>query len=161
MYDVEANPSMKLDCLLISPPQPEQVMKPEASASPTRIPRVAPFGNGYPMEFQIDVGMVGEEFLDSNPIVRVCDNPDPVPLRELPSPVPGEAGFRTLARTTRVPHQKHSHCNFLGTATTLKYVGCGSVQSAGPDSPTLKNSDRKSTRLNSSHDQISYAVFCL
>src|SRR2546421_1946046 len=26
---------------------------------------------------------------------------------------------------------------------------------------TLKTSDRKSTRLNSSHDQISYAVFCL
>src|SRR2546421_5840253 len=26
---------------------------------------------------------------------------------------------------------------------------------------TLFRSDRKSTRLNSSHDQISYAVFCL
>src|SRR5256886_12567017 len=26
---------------------------------------------------------------------------------------------------------------------------------------TLKNGDRKSTRLNSSHSQISYAVFCL
>src|SRR2546428_1126393 len=25
----------------------------------------------------------------------------------------------------------------------------------------VKNTDRKSTRLNSSHDQISYAVFCL
>src|SRR2546428_8953456 len=25
----------------------------------------------------------------------------------------------------------------------------------------LKRADRKSTRLNSSHDQISYAVFCL
>src|SRR2546430_8862636 len=27
--------------------------------------------------------------------------------------------------------------------------------------PTAKNIDRKSTRLNSSHSQISYAVFCL
>src|SRR5206468_7454951 len=27
--------------------------------------------------------------------------------------------------------------------------------------PTLSLTDRKSTRLNSSHDQISYAVFCL
>src|SRR5206468_12740758 len=27
--------------------------------------------------------------------------------------------------------------------------------------PTANNKDRKSTRLNSSHDQISYAVFCL
>src|SRR5438270_4755956 len=32
-----------------------------------------------------------------------------------------------------------------------------------PDEPTtaLVGSDRKSTRLNSSHSQISYAVFCL
>src|SRR3989440_5472111 len=28
-------------------------------------------------------------------------------------------------------------------------------------SPPVKAEDRKSTRLNSSHDQISYAVFCL
>src|SRR5271163_1196779 len=28
-------------------------------------------------------------------------------------------------------------------------------------SPPLLHPDRKSTRLNSSHDQISYAVFCL
>src|SRR2546421_736987 len=27
--------------------------------------------------------------------------------------------------------------------------------------PPMAQSDRKSTRLNSSHDQISYAVFCL
>src|SRR5206468_12853275 len=27
--------------------------------------------------------------------------------------------------------------------------------------PTMNQTDRKSTRLNSSHDQISYAVFCL
>src|SRR5256886_12623686 len=33
----------------------------------------------------------------------------------------------------------------------------------GPDFPTggIINGDRKSTRLNSSHSQISYAVFCL
>src|SRR2546430_10433906 len=29
------------------------------------------------------------------------------------------------------------------------------------DSPTRPQGDRKSTRLNSSHSQISYAVFCL
>src|SRR2546421_12806357 len=34
---------------------------------------------------------------------------------------------------------------------------------AWPKDPALaaRRSDRKSTRLNSSHDQISYAVFCL
>src|SRR5206468_8568875 len=31
----------------------------------------------------------------------------------------------------------------------------------GPDLDLLGIEDRKSTRLNSSHDQISYAVFCL
>src|SRR2546427_3956615 len=30
-----------------------------------------------------------------------------------------------------------------------------------PPSPLKQHSDRKSTRLNSSHSQISYAVFCL
>src|SRR5216683_3854398 len=32
---------------------------------------------------------------------------------------------------------------------------------ASPTRRTCTSSDRKSTRLNSSHDQISYAVFCL
>src|SRR5206468_12121379 len=41
----------------------------------------------------------------------------------------------------------------------------GSIRSGAaslsPTSPTIPNIDRKSTRLNSSHDQISYAVFFL
>src|SRR3982750_4923511 len=36
---------------------------------------------------------------------------------------------------------------------------CGALPSPRPIRPF--RSDRKSTRLNSSHDQISYAVFCL
>src|SRR6267143_5819743 len=31
----------------------------------------------------------------------------------------------------------------------------------GDDEPALERRDRKSTRLNSSHSSISYAVFCL
>src|SRR5438270_2537333 len=38
-------------------------------------------------------------------------------------------------------------------------AAAGGVE-AGPDD-ALKAGDRKSTRLNSSHSQISYAVFCL
>src|SRR2546430_12218671 len=30
-----------------------------------------------------------------------------------------------------------------------------------PEVPAMRSGDRKSTRLNSSHSQISYAVFCL
>src|SRR2546427_3505752 len=35
------------------------------------------------------------------------------------------------------------------------------VEMAGVDAERAKSLDRKSTRLNSSHSQISYAVFCL
>src|SRR2546421_4842142 len=35
------------------------------------------------------------------------------------------------------------------------------VRQRAPQRPHLRRQDRKSTRLNSSHDQISYAVFCL
>src|SRR5206468_11793282 len=40
---------------------------------------------------------------------------------------------------------------------------CGSIQVEGiiSDGTGILPQDRKSTRLNSSHDQISYAVFCL
>src|SRR5206468_12585391 len=47
------------------------------------------------------------------------------------------------ARLLRVVQRNHAHGNLL----------------SGALAPVLL--DRKSTRLNSSHDQISYAVFCL
>src|ERR671912_1120005 len=40
-------------------------------------------------------------------------------------------------------------------------VGCGTLGAAPPTPLHAKNEDRKSTRLNSSHANISYAVFCL
>src|SRR2546428_2841969 len=43
-----------------------------------------------------------------------------------------------------------------GPAIFLICPTCGRLQR-----PRLVKEDRKSTRLNSSHDQISYAVFCL
>src|SRR2546427_7206289 len=39
--------------------------------------------------------------------------------------------------------------------------GAGSVMAREYAATPLRNPDRKSTRLNSSHSQISYAVFCL
>src|SRR5206468_12783590 len=50
-----------------------------------------------------------------------------------------------------------------GTQRTLAPIksrgqGVGALASGAKKAP---NRDRKSTRLNSSHDQISYAVFCL
>src|SRR2546427_5169140 len=43
---------------------------------------------------------------------------------------------------------------------TAQIRSSSTAQSRG-DSTPMKTSDRKSTRLNSSHSQISYAVFCL
>src|SRR3712207_8252764 len=40
-------------------------------------------------------------------------------------------------------------------------AGNGPAASSGIGSPALAVEDRKSTRLNSSHANISYAVFCL
>src|SRR2546430_6512028 len=51
--------------------------------------------------------------------------------------------------------------------TTLFRSGCGRPgdlmlwRSGGLDASEDRRRDRKSTRLNSSHSQISYAVFCL
>src|SRR2546421_300100 len=45
---------------------------------------------------------------------------------------------------------------FIGERREPALHGIGNRDEVGPDSL-----DRKSTRLNSSHDQISYAVFCL
>src|SRR5256886_4266652 len=40
-------------------------------------------------------------------------------------------------------------------------TGCGDGVKIGSGEANGENADRKSTRLNSSHSQISYAVFCL
>src|SRR5688572_31400806 len=63
--------------------------------------------------------------------------------------------FRSKPRIpvpTARPVVRHRHRQLLGSA-----VGTG--RSHG--NPSQRRRDRKSTRLNSSHSQISYAVFCL
>src|SRR2546430_10314555 len=63
--------------------------------------------------------------------------------------------FRSISRVG-----DNEHCgdgrNYLGHPSTRGRIGCNYV-----DSYRTQESDRKSTRLNSSHSQISYAVFCL
>src|SRR5438270_2413263 len=46
-------------------------------------------------------------------------------------------------------------------SSELRDVGLVHQPDAGADRALREQQDRKSTRLNSSHSQISYAVFCL
>src|SRR5438477_3102266 len=66
--------------------------------------------------------------------------------------------FRSLGRHDR--HKSPCLTRRLGSRCiqrlSLLVRGCGDKASLGPS-----NRDRKSTRLNSSHMSISYAVFCL
>src|SRR2546429_4364664 len=50
---------------------------------------------------------------------------------------------------------------FASQRGTLVELGIGPIVTAGLILQVLSGSDRKSTRLNSSHGYISYAVFCL
>src|SRR5438034_8553325 len=74
--------------------------------------------------------------------------------------------YTTLFRSERCPTQpsqvvirSHPHADFELSQCRNGY-SC--IPFRGPaERPTLLGRDRKSTRLNSSHTVISYAVFCL
>src|SRR2546430_6674414 len=62
--------------------------------------------------------------------------------------------------------QKFSQNNYFSTSKTLGFLLTISSKNSGKSTNTAsrrskREKDRKSTRLNSSHSQISYAVFCL
>src|SRR2546430_2925709 len=61
--------------------------------------------------------------------------------------------FRSPRRTPRTRPRRSRRTPVSGGCS-----GCGGVMGRGEE---LQAQDRKSTRLNSSHSQISYAVFCL
>src|SRR5207244_12538584 len=50
---------------------------------------------------------------------------------------------------------------FDRAARSYRTPSCSSSRSPGEPPPARPSTDRKSTRLNSSHQIISYAVFCL
>src|SRR2546430_3865218 len=69
--------------------------------------------------------------------------------------------YTTLFRSD-VDHGRYVDCCDLVTRVPpefLGYVHVGALRYIDRNGTVLK--DRKSTRLNSSHSQISYAVFCL
>src|SRR2546422_6458291 len=72
--------------------------------------------------------------------------------------------YTTLFRS-EIPRQKRAWVQFLVVAWGLSLptgAAAPSFAADAPAPPTLTLAgDRKSTRLNSSHGYISYAVFCL
>src|SRR2546430_6157822 len=77
-------------------------------------------------------------------------------------------GARKLARiaTARVhdpvlDHDAWGGARFPKQVVEVGDVGDGQVRAVRSRVPKIGDQDRKSTRLNSSHSQISYAVFCL
>src|SRR2546428_9580909 len=74
--------------------------------------------------------------------------------------------YTTLFRSQRGERETPAALHHLGDAVDVDHpvVQLGEVvriDRCSHVSPFLSVLDRKSTRLNSSHDQISYAVFCL
>src|SRR3712207_8508111 len=78
--------------------------------------------------------------------------------------------YTTLFRSTRVPIRPAiAGAQTVGVVTTtgggatmvVDRLAARGVRVEGPSPETLARLDRKSTRLNSSHANISYAVFCL
>src|SRR2546430_13472766 len=64
--------------------------------------------------------------------------------------------IRRPPRSTLFPYTTLFRSGWQGAVRRTALWGDGSVGARG-----LRGRDRKSTRLNSSHSQISYAVFCL
>src|SRR2546428_7468180 len=75
--------------------------------------------------------------------------------------------YTTLFRSQPLEHERlreHQDRDVVRQATCARHLELGDpgVGSDLMDEAFRRmSSDRKSTRLNSSHDQISYAVFCL
>src|SRR5206468_8608549 len=91
----------------------------------------------FPTRRSSDLGMIAR---DVGAAVTVCS---------------ADVHDRAMARLVAGP---------LATAAALAVVGAQAeplLSAAGPGFRDSTRLDRKSTRLNSSHDQISYAVVCL
>src|SRR5206468_11993427 len=89
----------------------------------------------------------------------------------LPPPSPPPFPYTTLFRSPAGPGRAGSpRCSARAPAAVPAGPPAGPAPPrtgarvppfARPIGPARRSRDRKSTRLNSSHDQISYAVFCL
>src|SRR5437773_9310488 len=73
---------------------------------------------------------------------------------------PATTEIYTLSLHDALPIYRGSKSGAIGTNSRIKDRSSGRMISQNP-APNRESQDRKSTRLNSSHITISYAVFCL
>src|SRR2546427_9236619 len=76
-------------------------------------------------------------------------------------PIPVNAVSGCLPNTCSVTIERTISTNLWGVTVASDIVNLTTVPNAQINNVTGHSKDRKSTRLNSSHSQISYAVFCL
>src|SRR2546421_6473231 len=69
--------------------------------------------------------------------------------------------YTTLFRSGVERHQPRARVRRGAGLVEADMPALADPQNLEVDAARLDDGDRKSTRLNSSHDQISYAVFCL
>src|SRR3712207_7489744 len=76
--------------------------------------------------------------------------------------------FRSESRDSQRHHRGQNRCQLSAREYKVERTGCDAGCSRAGESsritlhdPARGRSDQKSTRLNSSHANISYAVFCL
>src|SRR5256885_11485857 len=72
--------------------------------------------------------------------------------------------YTTLFRSLALRQDRRPRLRARAVAGALAVIACEQVDRAvltGEQHPAVLRGDRKSTRLNSSHLVISYAVFCL
>src|SRR3712207_7491775 len=72
-------------------------------------------------------------------------------------PISGWRTSRGAKASTRTPTHAAPKTNSRGASAAREMAGASIIS----PSPRREPADRKSTRLNSSHANISYAVFCL
>src|SRR5206468_7657793 len=119
---------------------------------------IAPHGPATPREQGFRLGRRGQAVADEVRLAAIADAGQS-------SCVAGGSATRAFERPGR--GFRHGHAIDRGSAppacsrTRAATQSRPASRSSRPRASRIARADRKSTRLNSSHDQISYAVFCL
>src|SRR5206468_11615884 len=98
-------------------------------------------------------------------LTSLCTAPSPAPSSSLSLhdalPISGNLEIRLVDDGGRIVRSQQLSLQALPASTLMAGVVSADASAARVLAGRACRLDRKSTRLNSSHDQISYAVFCL